>query len=114
MKLVDFGLSSFCDAKPYLFSRCGTPGFVAPEIINSSSSKHIPFDPKVDVFSAGIILYIMLVGKSPFKANSFQEILDLNKLAKINLDVKVLRSNPLASDLIKKMTAPNPKNRYDA
>lgn len=71
LKLVDFGLSSFCEENPYLFSRCGTPGFVAPEIINSSSSKHVPFQPKVDVFSAGIIFYIMLVGKSPFKANSF-------------------------------------------
>ena len=114
LKLVDFGLSSQCDVKPYLFSRCGTPGFVAPEIINSPSNRYVPFEPKVDVFSAGIIFYIMLVGKSPFKANSFQEILDLNKLAKINLDVKVLRSNPLAADLIKRMTYSNPAKRFDA
>ena len=56
----------------------------------------------------------MLVGKSPFKANSFQEILDLNKLAKVNMDVKVLQANPLATDLIKKMTEVNPEKRYDA
>lgn len=111
---MDFGLASFCDEKPYLFSRCGTPGFVAPEIISSSSSKHTPYLPKVDVFSAGVIFYIMLVGKSPFKASSFQEILDLNKLAKINLDVKVLKQNPLATDLIKKMCHPKPEKRLDA
>lgn len=37
LKLVDFGLSSVCDLPEYLFKRCGTPGYVAPEIINSSS-----------------------------------------------------------------------------
>ena len=59
-------------------------------IINSSSNKHTPFTPKVDVFSAGIIFYIMLVGKSPFKGSSFQQILDLNKAAKIDFNVKAL------------------------
>lgn len=71
LKLVDFGLASFCNIEEYLFKRCGTPGFVAPEIINSSSKNHEKFTPKVDVFSAGVIFYIMLVGKSPFKGNSF-------------------------------------------
>lgn len=31
--IVDFGLAAQCDVTPYLFFRCGTPGFVAPEII---------------------------------------------------------------------------------
>ena len=71
LKLVDFGLSSYCDMKEYLFKRCGTPGYVAPEIINSSSKENKKFCPKVDVFSAGIILYILMIGKSPFKGRSF-------------------------------------------
>jgi serine/threonine protein kinase len=71
LKLVDFGLSSFCDQKEYLFKRCGTPGYVAPEIINSSSKENTKFTPKVDVFSAGVIFYILMIGKSPFKGKSF-------------------------------------------
>lgn len=39
IKLVDFGLSSYCDEEDYLFKRCGTPGYVAPEILNSKSQE---------------------------------------------------------------------------
>jgi len=35
ISLVDFGLASFVDVSEYIFRRCGTPGFVAPEIINA-------------------------------------------------------------------------------
>ena len=71
LKLVDFGLSTKCDIEEYLFKRCGTPGYVAPEIINSSSNENIHYTPKCDVFSAGIIFYILITGKSPFDGKSF-------------------------------------------
>ena len=71
LKIVDFGLSSYCDVDEYLFKRCGTPGYVAPEIINSSSKDNTKFCPKVDIFSAGVIFYILVMGKSPFKGKSF-------------------------------------------
>jgi serine/threonine protein kinase len=34
VKIIDFGLGTFVDVKEYLFKRCGTPGFVAPEVIH--------------------------------------------------------------------------------
>lgn len=34
LKIVDFGLATYADEAPYLFPKCGTPGFVAPEIAN--------------------------------------------------------------------------------
>ena len=33
VKIIDFGLGTFIDIKEYLYKRCGTPGFVAPEVI---------------------------------------------------------------------------------
>jgi calcium-dependent protein kinase len=45
VKIVDFGLASKCDVSNYLFWRCGTPGYVAPEIINSSSKETTIFTP---------------------------------------------------------------------
>lgn len=71
LKLVDFGLSTKCDVPEYLFKRCGTPAYVAPEIINAPSNENIHYTPKCDVFSSGIILYILLTGKSPFDGKSF-------------------------------------------
>jgi serine/threonine protein kinase len=53
LKIVDFGLSA--SAKDGLLNmRCGSPGYVAPEILND-----LGYGCKADIFSAGIILYIL-------------------------------------------------------
>jgi serine/threonine protein kinase len=54
VKIADFGLATYVNATEYLFKRCGTPGYVAPEILADEK-----YDHKVDVFSAGVILYIL-------------------------------------------------------
>ena len=38
LKIVDFGLSEICSLEKYLFSKCGTPGYVAPEILRSNKN----------------------------------------------------------------------------
>jgi len=53
LKIVDFGLSA-STKDGLLDMRCGSPGYVAPEILNDQG-----YDCQVDVFSAGIILYIL-------------------------------------------------------
>lgn len=57
IKIVDFGLASFINLNEYLYARCGTPGYVAPEIINYAGKKM--YDTKCDIFSAGVIFYIL-------------------------------------------------------
>jgi len=52
--LVDFGFSTKTKDYKDLFTRCGTPGYVAPEVLNDEA-----YDTKADVFSAGIIFYIL-------------------------------------------------------
>lgn len=54
VKIADFGLATIVQQNEYLFRRCGTPGYVAPEILADER-----YDQKVDVFSAGVILYIL-------------------------------------------------------
>ena len=60
-KVADFGLA--VRATESLTSRCGSPGYVAPEILKGHQ-----YGCKVDVFSLGVILFILLSGKPPFTA----------------------------------------------
>ena len=58
MVIADFGLATYTNQKPYLYSRCGTPGFVAPEIINLRNP-NAQYDSVCDVYSLGLIFYIL-------------------------------------------------------
>lgn len=56
--IIDFGLATAADAQPYLFFRCGTPGFLSPEIANMASRKEQQ-TPASDMFSLAAIFYKM-------------------------------------------------------
>ncbi|VDK80082.1 unnamed protein product [Litomosoides sigmodontis] len=61
IKLIDFGLAQFYDGSSNLLFMAGTPEFVAPEVI-----KFEPIDFYTDMWSIGVITYILLSGISPF------------------------------------------------
>ena len=71
-KIIDFGLAYRSTQR--MNEKCGTVGFIAPEILRGALYNH-----KVDVFSAGVILYIFLTGKSLFTGKTFNEVLMKNK-----------------------------------
>ncbi|XP_041563741.1 serine/threonine-protein kinase GA29083 [Drosophila elegans] len=66
LKLADFGLA--CEVTEPLFAVCGTPTYVAPEIL-----LEVGYGLKIDVWAAGIILYILLCGFPPFVALDNQQ-----------------------------------------
>jgi calcium-dependent protein kinase len=76
--VIDFGLATVADDPNYLFVRCGTPGYVAPEIINikDMSTKSQPIS---DVFSVGCILYYIIFTKHLFMGKNAQEIIAINR-----------------------------------
>lgn len=89
VKIADFGLATYVDIDEQLFRRCGTPGYVAPEILADQ-----PYDHKVDIFSAGVILYILLSGASPFYGDSYNEILLKNKKCEVSYDFEDCEQKP--------------------
>ena len=56
LKIVDFGLATYSNIDKYLFPKCGTPGYVAPEIANLVD-KSLKYDKVCDIFSAGVIFF---------------------------------------------------------
>jgi len=82
--IADFGLSEFADAQEYLFVRCGTPGYVAPEVINIKDMK-TKYDPICDIFSLGLIFHILLLGASAFPGKTYNEVLAQNRASNIPL-----------------------------
>ena len=60
-KICDFGLATSEDVEDYLYKRCGTPGYVSPEIVKADADdKSFRATTKCDAFSAGVILYLLL------------------------------------------------------
>lgn len=84
IKLTDFGLakdiSKFNTDKP-LSDPCGTPGYVAPEILSG-----VKYGCKVDTWALGVILYIMLCGYPPFYSEDQQELFRAIKDGKYAFD----------------------------
>lgn len=83
-KIIDFGLAACCSTS-MLHDRCGSPGYVAPEVLDKQ-----PYDSKVDIFSAGVVLYIMLTGRPPFEGDTAREVLIRNMEGHINFQTREL------------------------
>lgn len=65
LKLADFGLAHLLEPNEMMHSSCGTPAYVAPEILRSGRGGR-GYGKEVDVWSMGVILYILLCGFPPF------------------------------------------------
>ncbi|KAJ4701144.1 putative Calcium-dependent protein kinase [Melia azedarach] len=109
LKATDFGLSVFYKPGQYLSDVVGSPYYVAPEVL----LKH--YGPEIDVWSAGVILYILLSGVPPFWAETESGIFKQILQGKIDF-----QSDPWptisdsAKDLIRKMLERDPRQRISA
>jgi len=63
LKIIDFGMSKFVKRREYFNVICGTPYYVAPEVIEGKYSEHC------DLWSMGVIMFVMLFGYPPFYAD---------------------------------------------
>ncbi|KAF3087310.1 Cell cycle serine/threonine-protein kinase cdc5/MSD2 [Orbilia oligospora] len=110
VKIGDFGLAALLiDGTERKNTICGTPNYIAPEVLFGKEEGH---SFEVDLWSLGIILYAMLIGKPPFQSSDVKEIYQKIKVATFSYP-----NNPPqqisheAKDLIKSLLSPDPRNR---
>jgi serine/threonine protein kinase len=113
LKVIDFGLafSSKSGEKP-LHRRCGTPGFMAPEVINIGKEGTVEECLNCDMYSLGIIFFRLLTGIFLFDGENAKEIYAKNRALKIDWKMNSLENvEPSALDLLKRMLCEDPKQR---
>ena len=107
LKIADFGLARVLDAGSLAKSACGTPGYVAPEVL-----KQQPYGKECDVWSIGVVLYILLSGTPPYYEEDnfklYQQIVN----CKYDFDIDTWDNvSAEAKDLIGKIFVGDPKKR---
>lgn len=106
LKLTDFGLSWAMDI-PDLHTRMvvGSPGYIAPEVVRSAC-----YTPACDVWSLGVMLYILLVGRPPFHGDSNKELFRHIKSGRFSFPSNI-NVSASARDLVSRMIVVDPTQR---
>ncbi|NP_001177403.2 death-associated protein kinase 3 isoform a [Mus musculus] len=107
IKLIDFGIAHRIEAGSEFKNIFGTPEFVAPEIVN-----YEPLGLEADMWSIGVITYILLSGASPFLGETKQETLTNISAVNYDFDEEYFSStSELAKDFIRRLLVKDPKRR---
>jgi len=110
VKIADFGLSRMINEQAMMKTACGTPTYVAPEVLTNTG-----YVPGVDMWSIGVIAYILLCGFPPFYGDTIPEMFEQIMAGKfdypneywgnISKNAKDLISQLLVVDTKKRLTA---------
>ena len=102
-KLTDFGWSNYMQGDEKRTTVCGSPIYLAPEIVNNRGH-----DEKVDIWCIGVLMFELMTGSSPFQGNDVQTVKYNISRLKISWPREMNRD---AADLIKKILKYNPEER---
>jgi len=111
VKLADFGFAKTVEKKNGCRTLCGTPGYLAPEILERWPS----YDVKCDVWSVGVILFLLLGGYLPFDDEDEDKVFDRTRNGQYDFRPQFWRNiSSGAKDLVTRCLTINPNKRVDA
>jgi serine/threonine protein kinase len=105
VRVIDFGLSAVAGPEEKMFSMCGSPAYAAPEMLDRQG-----YTATIDVWSLGVVLYVMVVGRFPFQGSDFPAL--FAEVRSGNIEFPPFLSVGL-TDLLKRMLCRDPKERID-
>ena len=109
IKIIDFGTSLVYDPNRNLDEKLGTPYYIAPEVLNKN------YNEKCDIWSAGVITYILLSGMPPFNGQSDQEIMKKVREGSFSFDDRIWQTiSENAKNFISSLLTYNPEERPSA
>jgi calcium-dependent protein kinase len=109
LKIIDFGLSAKFEPGVPLTSKAGTPYYVAPEVLAGS------YDEKNDIWSCGVMMFVLLAGYPPFYGDTDKEVVKAVKSGEFQFDeTDWYGTSEESKDLIKNMLVMDTNTRYSA
>nr|XP_006203557.2 serine/threonine-protein kinase 33 isoform X1 [Vicugna pacos] len=112
IKVTDFGLAVKKQGRSeaMLQTTCGTPIYMAPEVINAHD-----YSQQCDIWSIGVIMYILLCGEPPFMASSEEKLFELIRKGELNFKKSVWDSiSDSAKSVLKQLMKVDPAHRITA
>eukprot|EP01099_Mayorella_cantabrigiensis_P008832 TRINITY_DN872_c0_g1_i1.p1 TRINITY_DN872_c0_g1~~TRINITY_DN872_c0_g1_i1.p1 ORF type:complete len:322 (+),score=86.21 TRINITY_DN872_c0_g1_i1:63-968(+) len=110
VKIADFGLSKIVGQEKMMQTACGTPGYVAPEVLTATG-----YDKEVDLWSIGVITYILLCGFPPFYNEDVPKLFEQILNADFDYPEEYWKDiSQNAKDFINKLLVVDPKKRLTA
>lgn len=110
IRLGDLGLATPIPKEEQSFQKCGTPGYIGPEVLKGAG-----YNQQCDLFSLGVVMYNMLTGKPLFCGKDQEEVLKNNYFLKVNkFKDKIASYSEPAKDLLVKLLIRDPSKRLTA
>merc|ERR1719487_2934317 len=109
LKVIDFGLACKFDSGQIMTTKAGTPYYVAPQVLAGK------YDQSSDLWSLGVIMYVLLCGYPPFYGDTDADVLAKVRLGNFSFNAADWRSvSEDAKSLIRHLLKMNPRDRYSA
>ena len=109
IKLIDFGTCNYISKNEHLTVKVGSPYYIAPEVLERN------YNNKCDIWSTGVLLYILLIGFPPFNGKTQDEIFKCIQKGKLNTKVPQWNElSPLTQDFLMNLLCKDSQSRLSA